>query len=116
VLGKVLTLRLRDHYSTVGARFPVIRRLCTKVSCHCTLRLRRFWSCRGFAARCEARLCLAVNSRRKIWAVPPVRPLALKTGAQPEPRAQPKLNVRVDGGAEPRRTSGGEAAACNHNW
>jgi hypothetical protein len=34
-------------------------------------------------------------------------------GAKPEPKAQPKPNNNVDGGAEPRLTSGGEAAAMS---
>jgi hypothetical protein len=35
-----------------------------------------FWIQRsGFAARCEARLCLAVESRHSIWATPSVRAL-----------------------------------------
>ena len=49
----------------------------------------------GFAARCEARLCLAVGAPLKVGAMPPVRPLAPKTfraksrtfRAKPEPRA-----------------------------
>jgi hypothetical protein len=41
----------------------------------------------GFAARCEARLCLAVGAVLEVWAMPLVRPLARKLGAKPEPRA-----------------------------
>jgi len=41
----------------------------------------------GFAARCEARLCLAVEILLEVGAMPPVRRLAQHCRAKPEPRA-----------------------------
>ena len=42
-----------------------------------------FYHRRGFAARCEARLSLAVESLLGAWAMPLVRPLARKLWAKP---------------------------------
>src|ERR1051325_8107790 len=50
------------------------------------------------------------------WARPLVRPLAQKLRAEPDPRGIPQLkNSKLDGGAEPRLTPGGEAAAVQPN-
>ena len=43
--------------------------------------------------------------------MPLVRALPINPRAEPEPRAQPVIKSDANGGAEPRLTSGGKAAA-----
>ena len=57
------------------------------------------------------RLCPAEKCYFHIEAVPLVRPLAQTVRAEPERRAKPIAKVDANGGAKPRRTSGGVAAA-----
>src|SRR5687767_8836113 len=68
----------------------------------------------GYAAGCEAWLCLAGKRFHKSWAKPLVRPLAHKLRAKPEPWAQPNLQVWAErrGRASPhiRRHSRSRAA------
>jgi hypothetical protein len=66
-------------------------------------------SYRGFAARCEARLCLAVALKKGTWALPLVRPMAQKGQARTMGTA-PGYYSQRDGEAKPRLTSGGKAA------
>ena len=66
----------------------------------------------GFAAGCEAGLCPAVTLIIEIGLGPWFGLWPKNIGAKPEPWAQPTFNFKVDGGAEPRLTSGGEPQRC----
>jgi hypothetical protein len=65
----------------------------------------------GFAAGCEARLCLAVTLEFENGLCPWFGLCPQRYGPKAEPGAQPKTFRNLDGEAEPRLTSGGEAAA-----
>jgi len=66
----------------------------------------------GSAAGCEAGLRPAVASVKKRWGYAPGPASGPETlGQSPNQGRSPPLNSNIDGGAEPRLTSGGEAAA-----
>jgi hypothetical protein len=66
----------------------------------------------GFAAGCEARLCLAVDAPQDFGLSPWFGLWPINLGLKPGPRAQPHWSLGLNGEAEPRLTSGGEAGAC----
>src|SRR5690242_15467862 len=49
----------------------------------------------GFAARCEARLCLAVAGSFRLWGFAPGTAFGRKTWAKPEPWAEPNVEKQV---------------------
>jgi len=64
----------------------------------------------GFAARCEARLRLAVTENFRLGCALGSGSAPKVMGQRPNQGHSPNLSNNLYGGAEPRLTSGGEAA------
>ena len=70
----------------------------------------KVWFRCGFAAGCEARLCLAVQIKERNRAMPLVFLLPHKFGREARTKGAAHIQTIVCGEAEPRLTSGGKAA------
>ena len=101
----MLRFRFRANRWAVVLVYPVVivAAVSPTASQHC-----------GLAARCEAGLCPAAATLFAFGLGPSFALCAIR--AEPETGAEPMVQLPVNGGAEPRLTSGGVAAAPHSSW